>query len=188
MLKAYKYRLYPTLEQEEYLNKVFGINRYLWNSALDYKKTLWQHYKINLKGSEIVKEFRLLAKEEQFAFIKEAPSITFDNTIKNFETAFKNFFTRVKKGDKPGYPKFKSKKGPQSFQMHQGCKIDFDAASLDIPKCKGIKMVVDHPAVGTQKTVTISKTPTGKYFSVCWQIMAWSYLQSCLSKRSTLLV
>ncbi|MDH1469744.1 RNA-guided endonuclease TnpB family protein [Shewanella sp. GD03713] len=75
--------------------------------------------------------------------------------------AFGNFFKGRAK-----FPKFKSKKIPQrSYQCPQHCNVDFEKGLLNLPKLKGIRAVFSRQFDGKIKTVTISKTATGKYYA-----------------------
>ena len=99
MLKAYKYRLYPNLEQREYLVKTFGCTRFIYNKMLSDKI---EYYK---ETGEMLKNTPAQYKKE-FEWLKEVDSLALANAQQNLEKAYKNFFR-----DKSiGFPKFKSKK------------------------------------------------------------------------------
>ena len=99
MLKAYKYRLYPNLEQHEYLVKTFGCTRFIYNKMLADKI---EYYK---ETGEMLKNTPAQYKKE-FEWLKEVNSLALANAQQNLEKAYKNFFR-----DKYiGFPKFKSKK------------------------------------------------------------------------------
>ena len=99
MLKAYKYRLYPNLEQREYLVKTFGCTRFIYNKMLADKI---EYYK---ETGEMLKNTPAQYKKE-FEWLKEVDSLALANAQPNLEKAYKNFFR-----DKSiGFPKFKSKK------------------------------------------------------------------------------
>ena len=99
MLKTYKYRLYPNLEQREYLVKTFGCTRFIYNKMLADKI---EYYK---ETGEMLKNTPAQYKKE-FEWLKEVNSLALANAQQNLEKAYKNFFR-----DKSiGFPKFKSKK------------------------------------------------------------------------------
>ena len=99
MLKAYKYRLYPNLEQREYLVKTFGCTRFIYNKMLADKI---EYYK---ETGEMLKNTPAQYKKE-FEWLKEVDSLVLVKAQQNLEKAYKNFFR-----DKSiGFPKFKSKK------------------------------------------------------------------------------
>ena len=91
----------------------------------------------------------------------EVNSQSLQSSLRNLDTAYTNFFRNTKA---VGFPRFKSRKDKQSFQCPQHCKVDFKQSTISIPKIKNIKAVLHRSFVGTVKTVTISLTPSGKYF------------------------
>ena len=101
-----------------------------------------------------------LKKENQW--LTEVNSQALLNSIRNLDTAYKNFFRDTRA---VGFPKYKSRKSKQSFQCPQHCNVDFVKGTLTIPKAKDIPIVLHRRFKGTVKTVTISMTPSGKYFA-----------------------
>lgn len=156
MLKSFKYRLYPTLKQQELINKHIGSCRFIYNLALECKLMAWSGSKINLSCYDLIKQLSDLKRE--YAWLKEINSQSLQQSIKNLDNAYINFF----KGS--GFPKFKSKhKGKQSFSVIQNVIIKND--KLIIYKFKeGIDIVLHRPIKGKIKQATISKTQTNKYF------------------------
>ena len=100
-----------------------------------------------------------LKKENQW--LTEVNSQALLNSIRNLDTAYKNFF---RDPHAVGFPKFKSRKSKQSFQCPQHCNVDFVKGTITIPKAKDIPAVLHRRFKGTVKTVTVSMTPSGRYF------------------------
>ena len=156
MLKAYKYRIYPTKEQEEYFTKVFGCVRFIYNKMLADKI---EYYK---QTGKMLKNTPAQYKKE-FPFLKEVDSLALANAQINLEKAYNNFFR-----DKSiGFPKFKKKKGYQSYTTNnQNGTVNIENGYLKIPKLKTkIKIKQHRQFEGIIKSVTISKTPTEKYYA-----------------------
>lgn len=163
--KAYKYRIYPNVEQMQLMEKTFGCCRYLYNYGLAKIKVAYEADKTIIRPSDIQKEIPLLKADEKTQFLSEVSAIALIYVIRHLDGAFKNFFRDIKKGIKAGYPKFKSKYDRhQSFQFHQGYEVDFENNLFHAPKMKNIKAVFHRRFNGLPKTCTISKTPSGKYF------------------------
>ena len=121
MLKAYKYKLKPTLEQEQLLLQTFGNCRYVYNRALNLKKTMYESDKTNLSWYDLMKILTQKKKKEWYEWLNLSSSIVLQSAISNMDTAYKNFF-RTKKW----FPKFKSKHSSKdSFQIKQWTKIDY---------------------------------------------------------------
>ncbi|OUL28555.1 RNA-guided endonuclease TnpB family protein [Nostoc sp. 106C] len=157
--KAIQVRLYPTKEQEILLAQTFGCARWWWNFALN--KSI-ETYKETGKGLGQVALNSLLPqlkKAEDTKWLADCYSQVLQATTLNLTTAYKNFFEKS-----AGFPKFKSKHGKQSVQYPQNVKIvDGD---VKLPGNIGIiKAKIHRPIEGKIKTVTVSKTPSGKYLA-----------------------
>jgi len=158
VIKAYKYRIYPTAAQIELINKHFGACRFLYNLALETKLYAYKSHGVNLSAFDLCKQMAELKKD--LVWLKELDSQALQASIKKIDVAFKNFFQGK------GYPKYKSKHEKQSFQSpHLSKRVDWEKRLLTIPKLKNIPIVLSRKFEGKIKTITISKTPTGKYFA-----------------------
>jgi putative transposase len=148
---AIQVRLYPTTQQQSLLAQTFGSARWWWNYALNKSN---ETYKETGKG--LLPD---LKKAEETCWLAECYSQVLQATTLNLTTAYKNFFD-----GRARFPRFKSKHGKQSIQYPQNVKIvDGD---VKLPGNIGIiKAKIHRPIEGKVKTVTISKTPSGKYFA-----------------------
>lgn len=157
MLKAFRYRLSPTKEQAELINKHIGSARFVFNLALECKQMAWAGNKVNLSCFDLVKQLPDLKKECKW--LKEVNSQSLQQSIVNLDVAFTKFF----KGQ-ANFPKFKKKStAKQSFNVPQNVIVENDR--LIIPKFKkGIDIVLHRQIKGEIRQATISKTATGKYF------------------------
>lgn len=156
MLKAFRYRLYPTPEQSVLLNKHIGSSRFVYNLALETKQMAWAGNRVNLNCFDLIKQLPDLKKE--FEWLKEINSQSLQQPIRNLDNAFTRFF----KGQ-GNFPKFKKKSNGGSFNIPQN--VSLENGKLIIPKFKkGIDITLHRPIKGEIRQATISKTPTGKYF------------------------
>lgn len=156
MLKAYKYRIYPNLEQKEYLAKTFGCTRFIYNKMLADKI---EYYK---ETGKMLKNTPAQYKKE-FEWLKEVDSLALANAQQNLDKAYKNFF----RDKSVGFPKFKSKKTNRfSYTTNnQNGTVYIENSYIKIPKLKTmIKVKYHREFLGTIKSCTISKTPSNKYF------------------------
>lgn len=117
------------------------------------KETLGNVYLTNLMKSELKVEHEWLS---------EVNSQSLQSSLRNLDTAYTNFFRNTKA---VGFPRFKSRKDKQSFLCPQHCRVDFEKGTITIPKAKDIPAVLHRRFKGTVKTVTISMTPSGRYFA-----------------------
>lgn len=161
MFRAYKYRIYPTDSQQELIARTFGCCRYVYNWALSTKITAYKETKETLSRFSLQKKMKDELKES-CQWLKEVNSQSLQSSLMNLDIAYKNFFRNTKA---VGFPKFKSKFDKQSFQCPQNVKVDFSHSILTIPKIKDIPIELHRKFTGAIKTVTISKTPSGKYFA-----------------------
>ncbi len=158
MLKAYKYRLYPTKEQKESFFHHFGACRFVYNWALENKV---KSYEQNGKSvSRFTLNKMITELKEEHTWLKNVNSQSLQGATLNLETAFTKFFR-----EKKGFPNFKSKKNPvQSFSVPQFYEVDFDNNKVKLPKIGWIKTKLHRKFKGIEKTATLSRTPTGKYY------------------------
>lgn len=190
MKKAYKYRIYPTDDQKEMLEKTFGACRWLYNYSLFKIKDKWENDKEKINISDIQKEIPILKNNPETEWLKEVPSIALIYTLKNLDAAYKNFFRKLKNGEieaeRKNYVKKRKEKGLEvntkklynigypspkrkynnhhSFQFHQGYKVNFDEGTIDVPKAKAIPVIYHRKFYGTPKTCTISRNACGEYY------------------------
>ena len=157
LLKAFKYALLPTDEQKHQLAKFFGSCRFVYNLGLETKKYAWASARKELTCVDLAYQLKEL-KDTEATWLKECPSQTLQMSLRNLDTAYSSLF----RGG--GFPKFKSKYKRQSIQLPQGVKTDFEHSTIFLPKLKNVSCIFHRPFKGRIKTVTVSKTPTGKYF------------------------
>lgn len=161
MLRAYKYRIYPTDEQKALFAKTFGCCRFVYNWALKMKIEAYKQEKRTVPYKEIQERMVNGLKKEN-DWLAEVNSQSLLNSIRNLDTAYKNFFRNT---HAVGFPRFKSRKDRQGFQCPQHCRVDFSNGTITIPKAKDIPAVLHRKFKGAVKTVTVSMTPSAKYFA-----------------------
>lgn len=156
--KTYRFRLLPTKEQEVLLNQHFGHSRWVYNHFLNERK---EQYQADKKSDNYYKQAATLTKlkkEEETKWLKEVNSQTLQFALRSLDTAFLNFF----RGNAQ-FPKFKSRKHKNTFTIPQfGTLAD---NKISIPKFKeGIKVKLHREVKGKIGKMSITKTPTGKYY------------------------
>lgn len=161
MLRAYKYRIYPTDAQKVLFAKTFGCCRFVYNWALNLKITAYKERKETLGNVYLTNLMKSELKSEH-EWLSEVNSQSLQSALRNLDTAYNNFFRNTKA---VGFPRFKSRKDRQSFLCPQHCRVDFKKGTITVPKAKDIPAVLHRKFKGTVKTVTVSMTPSGKYFA-----------------------
>ena len=156
-LKAYKYRIYPTKEQEVLLNKTFGCCRFVWNKLVE---------NFNNKENDVIVNEKTLKDNPEFSFLKEVSASTLQQKRMDFVEFKKQYFNKKRKV-KLGRPKFKKKSKRQSFRLpNQKFTLDQEKFLVRLEKIGFVKIVLDRPIPDDVdfRSITVSKTPTGKYF------------------------
>lgn len=169
MLKAYKYRIYPNKEQERLINKNIGCTRFVFNHYLSKRIDTYKSEEKSLNYNDNANNLKLLKKE--YEWLKEVESTSLQQTLRDLDQAYKNFFRRVKQGgDKAGFPKFKSKRNnKQSYRCQVvNNNICVNENRIKLPKLGIVKIRNSKQFNGVIKNATISKTNTNKYYvSLC---------------------
>ena len=161
-LKAYKFRIYPTEEQEIFFAKTFGCVRKVYNLMLNDRKKAYEEVK-NDPSKKMT--FPTPAKyKKEFPFLKEVDSLALSNAQLNLDKAYKNFF----RDKSVGFPRFKSKKNPvQSYTTNnqKGTIALIDSKFIKLPKLKSLVRIKLHrQPKGMIKSATISRHSSGKYY------------------------
>lgn len=167
MLKGYKYRIYPSEEQKELIQKTFGCVRFVYNQTLNYRKELYDTEKIGM--SKLDCSYYVNELKKKYDWLKEVDKFSLINSVFNMDNAYKRFFK-----EHAGYPKFKSKHNNYMSYKTNCCKngrgnrysieFDFDNNKIKLPKLKWIKAKISRTFDGKIKSATVSQTPSGKYF------------------------
>lgn len=158
MLKAYKYRIYPTVPQQILMAKHFGCVRLIYNLGLEVRETAWKSG-VSIGHFEIKKQLPELKTE--FPFLKEVNSQSLQQSLKDLDIGYSRFFKK-----QSAFPRYKSKSDKQKFHCPQNATIFFSESKLFLPKFDAaIKIEVHREFRGMVRSCTISKEPSGKYFA-----------------------
>ncbi|CAK7082826.1 IS200/IS605 family element RNA-guided endonuclease TnpB [Tissierella sp.] len=167
IIKGYKYRIYPTEEQKLQINKTFGCCRFVYNYFLAIRIELYKTEQKSLfynKCSDILTQ---LKKEKEW--LKESDKFALQNSLKDLDSAYKNFFKEIKKSNSnQGFPKFKSKRNNyKSYKTNftnNNIELDFANNEIKLPKLRWVKCKLYRKFTGKILSATISYVPSGKYF------------------------
>ena len=177
MLKAYKYKLIPNQEQMETLSKHFGCVRFIYNWGLDMKIKTHKENGKSIGYVQLAKELTFLKQHKEFEWLNECSSASLQQSLRNLETAFSNFFKKNAK-----YPKFKSKKySRDSVKFMQHVNFDFRDWTVKLPKIGKINLCKNrafNQATCKQGTCTVSRDHCGTY----WCVVTVDDLQEMPSK------
>jgi len=157
--RAYRYRFYPTPDQEKNLNQTFGCVRYIYNRSLRYRQDAWYERQENvsyLQNSALLTEWK---KEPEHIWLNEVSSVPLQQVLRHLQTGYKNFFQGRAK-----YPNFKKKEGHQSAEYTTSA-FKWDGESLKLAKqSEPLDIRWSRRFEGRPTTVTVSRVPSGRYF------------------------
>ena len=161
MQKGIKFRIYPNREQQKLINQTLGCCRLIYNKGLAMRNDAYENGN-KIGYSQTSAMLTELKKCEDFAFLKAVDSIALQQSLRDLDRGFVNFFQK-----RAAHPTFKSKHNRhQSYRtVNQGDNIRIVGRYIKLPKLGFVKIRQSMEA-GKINNVTIEHTPTGKYFVV----------------------
>ncbi len=157
---GYKFRIYPTEEQKAFFEKHFGCVRFIYNYLLNLRMEAYREDETNISGYEAKKYIAKLKKQEEYKWLSEVNSQSLQEAAIDLDKAYRRFFKKL-----AAHPTFKKKINRQKFKIPQHFYLS-EKGYLKIPKLKSsIRVSVHRKIEGPINNITISKTPTGKYFA-----------------------
>lgn len=168
MQKALKVTLIPNHNQQVLINKTIGCARFVYNHFLALKQELYTTEQKTLNYNACSQQLTLFKKEIEW--LKEVDKFALQNSLKNLEAAYKNFFADLKKSKNKkgvGFPKFKKKNGcKQSYKTNlTNGNIQIIQNRLKLPKLGWVKFHKSQDIAGKLVNVTITRTASGKYIA-----------------------
>ena len=180
MKRTFKYPVYPTQTQEQWLFAELKHQKQLQNYMLQMRSQMWNYGSISVSKYDQINH---LAKLRENSHYGKHPQDMQVETIKRVDTSIDNFFSRCKdpKAKKKGYPKFKRSVRSLSWSLRKyklktgervrqnpiretGTRLD----RLKVPQLGEVKIRQHRPFIGDPKEVTLKKTARGWYcFIVC---------------------
>lgn len=162
MLKVYKFRLYPSKAQLTRLERTLELCRMVYNETLAYRKDKYEHEHVNVSNYE--SHYLLPQWKQEYPDLKLVFSQALQEVQERVDLAFRQFFRRVKNGEKPGYPRFKGYGWYDSFTYPQmGFKVGDNTITLG--KIGEVCMVKHREISGNVKRVTIRRNANGKWYA-----------------------
>ncbi|MDL0434114.1 RNA-guided endonuclease TnpB family protein [Marinobacter sp. TBZ242] len=160
--RAYKYRFYPTPEQEKLLARTFGCVRFVYNAVLRYRTDAFYERREKIGYVAANAELSRMKKADEMAFLNEVSSVPLQQCLRHQQTAFKNFFE-----GRTRYPNFKSKRHRQSAEFTRSA-FKYRDGQLFLAKCQApLAIHWSRPLPSEPTTVTVSRDSAGRYFVSC---------------------
>ena len=161
---SYKFRLYPNRTQESQILRTFGCCRFVWNYYLAKRKEIYEQSGETLNYNASSSDMTHLKKSLEW--LREVDATALQSSLRDLDTAFQNFFRRVKRGEKPGYPRFKSRKDRRQSYKSKCVRTNIKVLgnAVQLPKLGLVKCRVSKEVKGRILSATVSQNPSGKYF------------------------
>lgn len=166
MIKSYKFRIFPTHSQKTKLENTLELCRELYNAALSERRDAW---KLKRKSISYIDQQNVLPEIKAIREdVAEIHSQVLQDVLRRLDKSFKSFFNRVKKGAKAGFPRFKNKNRYDSFTFTQSGFV-LKGNKLQLSKLGLFKIKCHREITGKIKTLTITRSSTGKWFA-CFSV------------------
>jgi putative transposase len=176
MRKTMKYRLFPTTHQQHVLDETLDTCRQVYNQTLAHRKDAWEQRQETLSLYET--NAMLTQWKQERPALSHVHSQVLQNAQERVDLAYKAFFRRIKAGEAPGFPRFRGPGRYDSFTFKQSGFALTDSL-LRLSKIGALRLVLHRPVQGTIKTLTLRRTPTGKWYA-CFSVdVAPLTLESC---------
>ncbi|MHB1636228.1 RNA-guided endonuclease InsQ/TnpB family protein [Acidiferrobacter thiooxydans] len=157
-LQAFKYELKPNGEQQRQMRRFAGSCRFVYNQALALQKERYERGEKRLGYAGLCKALTAWKAHPQRAWLNETPSQALQQSLKNLERAYKNFFEK-----RADFPSPKKKGRSDRFRYPQGVKLDQANSRIFLPKLGWLRYRNSREVLGTVKNVTVSLN-AGKWF------------------------
>ena len=165
MLKAYKYKIKPNVQQQELLSKFFGCVRYIYNWGLNVKTSAYKKNGKSLGYAQLTKELTSLKHQQDHEWLNECTNEALQQSLRCLDKAFTAFFRKKAK-----YPRFKSKKRSKDSAKFINCvHFDFSNWTVKLPKLGKVKLCMNKTfdqSICKQGTCTVSRDHCGTYWCV----------------------
>ncbi|EGK90225.1 transposase [Microcoleus vaginatus PCC 9802] len=161
MEKAYRYRFYPTAEQENLLRRTMGCARLVYNKALAARTEAWYEHQERVGYSQTSSMLTNWKKEEELDFLNEVSCVPLQQGLRHLQTAFTNFFAGRAK-----YPNFKRKHNGGSAEFTKSA-FRWKDRQVFLAKCTTplpIRWSKQIPSECSPSTITVKLTPAGRWF------------------------
>ena len=161
MQRAYRYRFYPTAEQEQLLRRTMGCTRLVYNRALAARTEAWYERKERVGYAQTSSMLTQWKKEDGLEFLTEVSCVPLQQGLRHLQTAFTNFFAGRAK-----YPNFKKKHNGGSAEFTKSA-FKFRDGQVYLAKCSEalpIRWSRQLPKGAAPSTITVKLTPAGRWF------------------------
>src|SRR5438270_8857542 len=149
------FRLYPTRKQVQALSWTVDRCRELYNAALQERRDAYRMVGKSITYYDQAKQLAAIKQDREE--YQDIHSQVLQDVLRKVDKAFKAFFARCKRGDTPGFPRYKGRNQFDSFTYPQtGFSLTHDNR-ITLSKIGSIKVKLHRQIKGTIKTCTIKR-------------------------------
>lgn len=165
MRRTYRYRLYPTRQQQHAMVQMLETHRHLYNRALAERRDGWEQDQRIVRYVDQSAQLKIARTANPY--LAQTNFASCQATLRRLDKTFQAFFRRVQRGEKAGYPRFK---GPDRFDTVEfpaygdGCKID--GKRVYFQHIGKVRIVLHRPSEGTIKTLSFTRRADAWYLLV----------------------
>ena len=159
--RAYRFRCYPTPEQQQALARTFGCARFVYNHMLRLRTDAWFQRQQKVGYHETSSALTALKQQPELAWLNEVSSVPLQQSLRHLQTAFGNFFAK-----RAAYPSFKSRHDRQAAEYTTSA-FKWDGKALRLAKMDEalpVRFSRTIPRAAKVTTVTVSRDGAGRYF------------------------
>lgn len=160
MERAFKYRFYPTPEQESLLRRTLGCVRLVYNCALAARTEAWYQRQERIgygQSSAMLTEWK---REEDLSFLNEVSCVPLQQSLRHLQKAFTNFWAGHAK-----YPNFKKRRNGGSAEFTKSA-FRYKDGQVYLAKCSEplpIRWSRQLPTGAEPSTITVKLEPSGRW-------------------------
>ena len=151
----------PDGEQQRNMRRFAGSCRFVFNKALALQQAHYAESKKKLSYADLCKQLTEWRKSSETQWLSETHSQPLQQTLKDLERAYKNFFEK-----RADFPRFKKKGQSDNFRYPQGCKLDQGNSRIFLPKLGWVRYRNSREVLGIVKNVTVSGKQGKWYVSI----------------------
>lgn len=170
LTRTYQFRIWPSRDQIEAFEHWLDLTRNLYNAALEQRREVYRNRGKSLSYFDQSREIKILRRElPEYAGVN---SQLLHSVLQRLDRAFRAFFRRIKAGEKPGYPRFKSYRRWDSLAFKDnGWKYDGGKASLKVTNIGWLRVMAYRELPCKPKRITITRKADGWYASfICTEV------------------
>jgi putative transposase len=161
MIKTFKYRIYPTKPQQEFLSKNFGCVRFIFNHSLGKTIKDYEENKGKFNKIKLINDIKTLKDNEEYSWLKEVESTSLQQAVEDLQASYQRFFRKLS-----SFPNFKSKSNKQSLRMMcvgNNIRLLENTHKIKLPKLGNVKIKKHRELEGRISSITITKNPSNQY-------------------------